>query len=227
MKRPLLIILAGIIGVSLILLFRPKTSVVNEQAKALQSTETNVIFVPEEKISPTVNITQTLPTVITPTESKELFNIVKAQDLADWTNAIPNIRPWSHFRSRSSWIADQGTNKPPTLLLTLNGNTIEYKAKLTDVEILDNKVHRIELQTPFMDIKETREFGESLLQMMGKDNGSFDAWCDKVGNNWVDAPEWTSGGAQMPDSNKFYGFATHITFNNERPWYIDFFITNP
>lgn len=228
MKRSILILLAGVIGIAVIWFFRPKPTVVNEVAIP-QPIQTNMTPVLVVKNPPIETITQAPPAIIATTESKKPLDVLKAQSLADWTNVIPNIKLWSHFRTRSSWVADQrDTNNYPVILLTgVNGKTIQYKAKLTSVDAMGDRVREIQLQSGWMNIADTRSLGDSLLQMMGKDTASFDAWCNKVGNNWIDQPEWTSGGLRMPDGNKFYGFATHITFNNESPWYVDFFVSDP
>jgi hypothetical protein len=102
---------------------------------------------------------------------------------------------------------------------------VQFTAKLADVEIIDEHVRRVELQSVWMNIADTRSLGDSLLQMLGKDDGGFDAWCDKVGNNWIDAPLYSSGGSQIPESGKFCGFQILNTFNNEQPWTINFVIT--
>ena len=231
MKRAFFIMLAGIIAVILILFFKPKPNAVIEPVTEQMpvSTPTNTAAVLEGIIFQAELTTQIPPTIATTTETRKILDVAKAQNLADWTNAMPNIKLWSHFQTRSSWVADQrDTNNYPTMILTgVNGITIQYKTKLTSIDAMGNHVREIELQTPFMDIDETREFGKALLQMMGKDTASFDAWCNKVGNNWIDAPLYDSYNARQPNNDKTYAFGTHITFNNEKPWYIDFIISDP
>src|SRR5690348_14120738 len=193
MKRSFLILLAGVIGVILLFLFRPKQSAVNESS----SVPTNAVMVLAITNSAAANIpaettTQTAPAITSP-EPKRIIDGIKTQSLADWTNAIPNIKQWSQFRGRSSWVAaPMDTNNYPIILLTGANGTIQFKAKLTSVDAMDDDVREIELHTPDMSIDETRKFGESLLGMMSKDKSDFDAWCDKVGNNWVDAPLYGS-----------------------------------
>jgi len=55
---------------------------------------------------------------------------------------------------------------------------------------------------------------------MGKDKTGFNAWCDKVGNRWMDEPGFTSAASHLPNSDKTFGFQARATFNNEKPWYI-------
>ena len=184
-----------------------------------ESTVTNVPTVLETTNS--LSIKETLeptPTNIFQSEPKKILDGIKMQSLADWTNALPHIKQWSQFRGRSSWVVvPMDTNSYPVILLAgVNGKTIQYKAKLTSVDAMGDHIREIELHTPDMSIDETRKFGESLLEMMGKDKSDFDAWCDKVGNNWVDAPLYSSGSSQVPDSNKCYGFQMLRSYGNEK-----------
>lgn len=228
MKHSFLILLAGVIGIVAILYFRPKPSVVNEQAATPQPMQTNIAPVSVVKNPPIETISQTPPTIIVPTEPKEPLDAIKMQSLSDWTNAIPKIKQWSSFRGRSSWVAaSRNTNDYPIILLTgINGSKIQFTASLTSVSAMEDHVQEIELHTPDMNIDEAREFGESLLQMMSKDKTSFNAWCDKVGNNWVDAPLYSSDSSQVPDSGKFYNFQMLRSYGNEKPWVINFIISD-
>jgi len=229
MKRSVFILFAGGICILLLFLFRPKQPVANKQAETPQSTEANVEPALAAENLPTNAFAQTSSSqVVTITKPKEPLDVLKAQNLSDWINAIPNIKLWSHFRTRSSWIAaPMNTNNYAALLLTgINGNTIQFTASLTDVEAMGDYVRRVELHSPDMNIDEAREFGDSLLGIMGKDKSGFDAWCDKVGNNWIDAPLYSSGSAQVPNSNKFYGLQTLRSYGNERPWVVYFIITD-
>jgi hypothetical protein len=56
--------------------------------------------------------------------------------------------------------------------------------------------------------------------MLGQDPTDFLAWCNKVGNNWLDAPLYSTG-------DHYYGFQILNTYNNENPWYINFLIMHP
>jgi len=226
MKRPFIILLAGAIGIALILFFRPKSPVVN--VSAIQSTPTDTVPVVAIKNAPTEITTQTPPIVVASTQPPKLLDATKAQTIADWTNAVPNLKVWNHFRNENSWLAEQRnpTNAPTLLLTGANGDPIQYKTKLTDIETVGDHIRRVELQSVWMDIADTRSLGDSLLQMMGEDKIGFDEWCAKVGNNWVDAPLYDSPDSQVPNSNKFYGFQMLRSYNNEKPWVIYFIISD-
>jgi len=229
MKRSFFILLAGVVGVGLILVFRPKQAVINEPVSMPQSVSTDEVAAVVIKDVSTELITQTSPPIFVPVPRKKPFDVVRAQSLADWTNAIPNIKQRSQFRGRSSWVAASiDTNSFPVILLTgANGNTFKFTAKLTDVEARDDDVRTIELHTPDMNIEEIREFGKQLCELQGLDATDFLAWCDKVGNQWVDAPLYDGKSLPLPNSNKFYGFGILRAYNNEKPWCINFFITSP
>lgn len=201
---------------------------VNEPVATLQPIQTNLAPILVVKNPPIEIITQTPSMVVAPAEPLKNLDATKAQSLADWTNAIPNIKQWSRFRNRSSWVsAPMNTNNYAVLLLTgINGSAIQFTAKLTSVDAMGDHVREVELHTQDMNIDETHEFGDSLLQMMGKDTASFDAWCNKVGNKWVDAPLYSSDSSQVPDSNKFYNFQMLRSYGDEKPWVINFIITD-
>jgi len=78
-----------------------------------------------------------------------------------------------------------------------------------------------ELQTPNMNIDETRELGVQLCKLIGQDPTEFLAWCDKVGNHWLDAPLYGT------KSNAPLSFKILMTYNNDKPWCIDLAIGYP
>lgn len=221
--------MTGIVCLVIIFLFRPKPPIVNKQAEALQPPETSASPVLEIKNASTNAIMRSSQPTINLPKPKEPLDAIKMQSLADWTNAIPKITQWSHFREDSSWVAaSRDTNDYPTLLLAgLNGSGVQFTASLTDVEAVGDHVRRIEMHSVWMNIEDTKLLGDSLLELMGKDKASFDVWCAKVGNNWVDAPLYDSYNAQLPNSDKVCSFGTHRTFSNEKPWFINFVIADP
>jgi hypothetical protein len=228
-KRPFFILFAGITAAVLILVFRPKQSTINEPIVASKSLYTNTAADLETTNSSSAKIaTQAPAPAVAQVEPKKILDAIKAQSLADWTNTIPNIKQWSHFRGRSSWVADQrDANHYPVILLTgANGKTIQYKAKLTSVDAMGDYVREIELQSGWVDITDVRSLGDSLLQMMGMDETGFNSWSDKVENNWVDAPLYNSPVSQVPNSSKYYGFQILRSYNNDKPWSINFIITD-
>jgi len=192
----------------------------NEQVVAPQPIRTNMAPVSVAKNISIEPVTQTSATIITTTEPKKSLDATKAQSLSDWTNTIPNLKLSHHFRNDDSWIlAQKGkSNVPQVILAGINNNTLQYTADLIDVETRSNQVRRVDLQTPNLNIDETRKLGLELCDLLGIDSKDFLAWCDKVGNQWMDAPVYSNG-------SKYGAFGVHPTFNNEKPWYINFVIT--
>lgn len=116
------------------------------------------------------------------------------------------------------------SNRRTGLPFTLNqdGRTVAYDATFVSITAKNETGNLIEvqMQTPNMNIDETRDLGLQLCNMLGVDSKDFLVWCDKVGNHWLDAPLYATG-------NKSYGFQTLRTFNDEKPWFINFIIQNP
>lgn len=230
MKRSAFIVLAGIICISIILILRPKLPVSNKETMITQTMVTNPAIAAEStNISLSVVTKHAMPKTVVPPEPTKLLDAGKAQSIAEWTNAIPSIKLLTHSPYNDSWIMEQReAGKCPTLLLTsTNGKAVQYTAELIDVEAVSDHIRAVELHTVNLNIDETRELGLQLCDLLGHDPKDFLAWCDKVGNNWVDKPLYDGFSLPVPNSNKFNGFGVHATFNSEKPWYILFFITDP
>jgi hypothetical protein len=75
----------------------------------------------------------------------------------------------------------------------------------------------VEMHSPIMNIEETRELALQLCNMLQVDPKNFLAWCDNVGNNWLDQPLFADG-------NHYYSFHLLQSFNKEKPWFINFMI---
>jgi hypothetical protein len=212
MRRFLFIILAGIVCIAILFFLKTKNTSNNKPVEmpAISPTNGSLPAVTTLPPKPTVNIS-----------SQKLLNANKTRILADWTNAIPGFKVTIDSPYVESLIMEQrDTNKCPKLLLTGdNGQSVTYIASFITLEIIkpDERIRRVEIQTPFMNIDETREMGSQLCNLLNVDSKDFLAWCDKVGNHAIDAPLFSTG-------NHLNGFGIHRTFNNQSPWYINYVI---
>ena len=115
------------------------------------------------------------------------------------------------------------TNGVP-IMLEHNGQTVSYKASFIDISSKKGSgdILEVQMHSPFMNIDETRELGLQICNMLQIDPKGFLAWCDQVGNRWMDQPLFGDG-----DGHHHYSFHLLHTFDNEKPWYINFIIQNP
>ena len=224
MKRSLFILFAGIVALAVIFLSRPKQKAPNELSVTPTpiSTERDVILEQTNSSLEKV-VTQTPAVVVAPTQSQTLFYATKPHTIEDWTNAVPNLKPRLHSKYYEVWDVTQinEPNPPKVILSGVNGTTVQYAADSIDIGVRNNQIRRIELQSPRMNIDATKEMGLQLCNMLGLDSKGFVAWCDQVGNHWLDAPLYSS-----QDKNHI-GFQTLRTYNDEKPWIIDFVIAPP
>ncbi|HEY5345898.1 MAG TPA: hypothetical protein VIK62_06100 [Verrucomicrobiae bacterium] len=163
-------------------------------------------------------------------ESTEPINALMATNLEQWKNAVKGLKPLAGFTLNQHWLAEQpGRKIGLPITLSQEGKAVQYSAVLISVNAENNTgdIIKVEMQTPNMNIDETRTLGLKLCAMLGRDPSDFLAWCDKVGNHWLDAPLFSSHGQRMPDGNKYEGFGIYMTYNDERPWMINYFITSP
>ena len=227
MKRSFLILLVGIIALAIIFLLRPKQNTSSELPLSTGPALTKVNSNLEQTIPPIETVTQTPPKTAQ-AQSGELLDATKTQSITEWTNAIPNFKLSHHFRNDSSWVMAQigEPNFPKVTLTGASGSVVQYPADFIDIDVSGDQIQRIDLHSPKMNIDNLRQLGNQLLELMGKDTTQFNAWCDKVGNRWMDQPEFSSGNAQVPNSDKSYGFSAHPTFDNNKPWYIYFVIAD-
>jgi hypothetical protein len=151
----------------------------------------------------------------------QLTNALTATNLAQWTNAIKGLKPLAGFKFQQHWLVEQPmrTNGIP-IVLSLGNKTIQYSAVLVSILAKNGTgdIMEVEMQTPNMNIDETRELGLQLCNMLGIDPKGFLAWCDQVGNRWMDQPLFGDG------DGHHYSFHLLQTFNNEKPWSINFMI---
>jgi hypothetical protein len=156
-----------------------------------------------------------------------VFNALTATNIEQWRQAVKNLKQVDSSRYHRDWIMEEDNpdrspdrNASMPFNLILNGQTIEYKATVIYITTKDGTDNLMEaqLQTPNMNIDEAKQLGLQLCKMLGQDPSRFSAWCGKVGNHWMDAPLFST------PSNRQLSFKILQTFNNEKPWCIDFII---
>ena len=147
------------------------------------------------------------------------INPLTATNLEQWKALIPELHKTPGFKISVYWDMDLGyLHKWVPITMKENGQTIVYKVDFADISFTHGtNVMEAELHSPNMNIEETRQLGLGLCAMFGLQTNDFLAWCDKVGNHWMDEPLYANG-------NGHYSFQTRQTFDNQRPWYINFMI---
>jgi hypothetical protein len=157
-------------------------------------------------------------------QTNKMFNALTAMNIEQWKAAIKGLRKSPGLSESWDMEMTNRTSGIPVPLI-VNGQTNFYKARFINVDVYqgsDGKIMEVEMHSPIMNIDETRELGLQLCNMLQIDPKGFLAWCDKVGNNAVDAPLFGDG-----DGRHHYSFHLLQTFDNEKPWYINFIIQNP
>jgi hypothetical protein len=214
MKKIFTLILLLIIAVG-VWLFLNK----NKQASALPI-KLNQLSV-QSSITVTTAIVNGSP-IYSPTN--EVLNALTATNLSQWKSMIPGLKYSDNFGTWSSWIMEKRNLRDGDLVsLEGSGKTISYSVHFIDVRILSgsDRVRKVEMHSPMMNVDEIREFGSQLCQMIGVDSIGVSNWCDKVGHRWMDEPLYHGVG------NGIYGFEILNSFDNDRPWYINFVIQQP
>lgn len=156
-----------------------------------------------------------------------LADALTATNLEQWKAAKIGLKPLAGFKFQQHWLVEQpGRTNGIPIVLSLNNKTIQYSAVLISVTAQNNTglLTEAQLQTPNMNIDETQKLGMQLCDMFGLDSSDFLAWCDKVGNHWLDAPLYGSREIHVPNSNAVFVFQTLRAYNNEKPWFINFMI---
>lgn len=221
MKKTLLLLTLLIVGFGVWLLLKrepqppaPLSTTTIPEAKQLsfKEVETNSMIA-----MPDTNCVASYPPISTP------INALTATNLDQWKSMISGLKHSDNFGRWSSWIMEQ-TNHLTGIPVVFeeNGKMVSYKVQFIDVRVFSDgeRVRRVEMHSPSMDIDETRKLGLQLGGMFGVDSKDFLAWCDKVGNHWMDQQLYATG-------ERSYGFQILNTFNNEKPWSINFIIQNP
>ncbi|MGH7951535.1 MAG: hypothetical protein ACREFE_06410 [Limisphaerales bacterium] len=214
MKKIVLILFFALVGFSIWLLLKksiqsPSTPT-QEANQALSPRETNLF-------TSVSNVVQTTAVSEPINPSGSSINALAATNLDQWKTLIKGLHkaPNSEF-----WVMEQ-TNRLAGIpvLFEQNSKTISYKVRFIDVELFnDGRLMEVEMHSPIMNIDETRELGLQLCDMLQIDPKGFSEWCDKVGNHWLDAPLYST------KSNAHLSFRVLMTYNNQRPWYINFVI---
>jgi hypothetical protein len=153
-----------------------------------------------------------------------LTNALTATNLQEWTTAIKGLKPLAGFQFQQHWLVEQhGRTNGIPIVLCIGNKTVQYSAVLISILAKNETgdIMEVQMQTSNMNIDQTRELGLQLCDMLGIGPKNFLAWCDTVGNHWLDAP-------LFGDGNRHYSFHLLHTYNDEKPWSINFMITpNP
>jgi hypothetical protein len=164
----------------------------------------------------------------TPQATKEPTNLITLTNLEQCKIAITGLKKLGGFRFKQSWLVEQpGRTNGLPVILNLNGQTVQYYAILISVDCLNrddtNHVSEIQTQTQIMNIDDTRRLGLQLCSTLSIDPKDFLAWCDKVGNQWLDTPLFGAGIRDVKN-NKDIAFQTLHGFNPKKPWFINVII---
>jgi hypothetical protein len=150
----------------------------------------------------------------------DAFNALTATNLDQWKAAMKRLKSSDIFyQNTEMWHMEQTNRTTGTTVLLVKGTQIvQYQAAAIDVSAKKpgGDVILVQMQTPNMNIDETRGLGVQLCNIMEVDPKDFQAWCDKAGNHWMEAPLYAT--------NHYYGFAINRTYDNEKPWFINFVI---
>jgi hypothetical protein len=180
----------------------------------------------------TTNFTSSNATSNIVEQTNESFNAIIATNLQQWKTAIKGLTQLGGFKYNQDWIYEQhqtnsrasDRNAGIPIILSRNGKTITYTATFINLQTKngsDNDLLESELYSSNMNIDQTRELGLQLCDMLQIDPNSFLAWCDKVGNHWLDAPLYGTR------SNVPLSFKILMTYDNDKPWSIDFIMGSP
>jgi|SRR5665213_389586 len=177
-----------------------------------------------------IPFTVSRPTSLEPNKSiTEMTNALTATNVEQWKTAIKELKPLAGFKLKQDWMMEK-TNRLDSvpIMLQQNSNAVPFNARFINITAKNETgdIMEVEMHSPIMGIDETRELGLQLCNMLGQDPSDFLAWCDKVGNHWLDAPLYDGFSVPIPNSNKFCGFGVKRTYTDGKPWYILFFITS-
>ena len=194
------------------------TQATNRQINQLQKTNQTITSASD---SNTTSIPQSA------VASVATINAITITNLEQWRTIIKELQYSDKFGDNSggweSWIMEQ-TNRDAGIpvLLENKRQTVIYNVRFIDVDAAQSagKVQKVEMHSPIMNIEETREIGLKLCSLLELDPKDFSAWCDQVGNHWLDAPLYSSKG------NNHLGFETLMAYDDNKPWFINFVIVN-
>jgi hypothetical protein len=163
--------------------------------------------------------------------TEAMINAMTATNLQQWKDAIKGLQSLGEFTIDQHWAYEKpGRQTGISILLSQEGKTLLYSTVLVSLNAKNDasaEILSVEMQTPNMNADETRTLGVQLCEMLKRDPSDFLTWCDKVGNHWLDAPLYSTGGSRLKQSNRHCGFGILRTYNNDRPWCINLFISAP
>ena len=177
-----------------------------------------------------VKVPRPSPSVETNEAIIEMTNALTATNLEQWKAAIKDLKQLAGFQFDQHWLMEQhGRTNGVPITLSFGDKAIQYNAVLISVNAENGtgQIMRVEMQTLNMNIDETRKLGLQLCNMFGFHPSDFLAWCDKVGNHWLDSPLYSSINIRDQNNNERFGFQTLHTYNDDEPWMINFVITSP
>jgi|GEM_PF-4305572 len=224
MRKIFYTVLFAIIGLIVWLVLKQSTSPTDLTVVATASNQplTNPTTKPTQaNISISDPIAPSIAPVVVKTNDVPIFNLLNPKSLDEWKAAVPGLLD----SSDGNWAMSQDYSNPGLPFVI---GSVPFNADFITVFTKDGSsyVRRIEMQSPTMNITDTRALGDSLLEMMGKDKTAFHDWCDKAGTNWMYRPLFSSGNSHLSDG-KVCAFAILCGFNDQRPWVINFVITDP
>lgn len=186
------------------------------------SSSTNTLTYQAPAVQTTVMVTNTAN--LTPL----LTNTLTSTNIAQWTGAIKGLNRVPN--DPHNWlmeVADPATHAPlfnqgVPLLLEKNGKTVTYDAHFISINTKNEQgdILEIQLMSSLMNIDETRQMGLQLFEMLGLDSRGFQAWCNNVGNGWMDVAPYSTG-------NHYYIIQTVNSYNKEHPWVMNLLIMYP
>lgn len=144
-------------------------------------------------------------------------DVLAATNIEQWKSLIPNLAMVPGVPNIWATLDRQrGVN---SVVLKSKDQSIIYRTHSVSLMVAKNASDVIEadIYTPKMDIVETRELGLKICEMFGFDSSKFLAWCNSVGNNWLDSPFIYVG-----DNN--HNFRIRHSYNDQKPWVMDFAI---
>ncbi len=185
--------------------------------EAIVTTNVLVSLPPLTNPSPQIIVQQSDGIVSTNETSELILSNYETLDDLKQIKSLHEINGFLHLKnwySESNWITFQlkSINGQPT------GFTADTIFALTDRK--DDHVHELTLHSPWLDIDGVRQVGLELEKAWGLDPKDFLAWCNKVGNKWVDAPLYSAGNGFPPAPEPYIGFSVRRTTNDEKPWVI-------
>jgi hypothetical protein len=221
--RILSVLIVAAIGLIYLIKWNMNESAIPKTTNAVMrlQTATNPII-----INPNIPIKVPRPTPAVETSEPivEMTNALTATNLEQWTNAIKSLKPLAGFQFDQHWLVEQpGRTNGIPIVLNVGNKTIQYSAVLISILAKNDTgdIMEVEMQTPNMNIDETRELGLQICDMLNIDPKNFLAWCGQVGNRWLDQPLFGDG-----NGHHHYNYSFHLlhSYNDEKPWVINFMI---